>query len=84
MQANNWMPYPEYKPTEEKQYLVTQQVTPTSNIISIRGWCNNLYEKDHVDFFRDQNHPGWYDYDSEWGYYEVKGVVAWQPLPDVY
>lgn len=67
MQANNWMPYPKNKSTEEKQYLVTQQVTPTRK-------CNSLYE----------NYPGWYDYDFGRGYYEVNGIVTWQPLPNVY
>ena len=82
MQANNWMPYPEYKPTEEKQYLVTQQITSTRKIISLRGWSNNLYKKDPCDFFKDQDRPGWYDYDSEWGYFEVPNVIGWQEAPD--
>ena len=82
MQANNWMAYPEYKPVEEKQYLVTQQITPTHKIINLKGWSNNLYKKDPSDFFKDQDHPGWYDCDSEWGYYEVINVIGWQPTPD--
>ena len=82
MQANNWMAYPEYKPVEEKEYLVTQEVAPGCKKINIRGWSNNLYQKDQCDFFEDQSRPGWYGYDSEWGYYEVTNVIGWQPAPD--
>lgn len=82
MQANNWIPYPDNKPTEEKQYLVTRQITPTCKIISLSGWSNNLYKKDPCDFFKDQDRPGWYDHDSEWGYYEITDVIGWQEAPD--
>jgi len=79
---DNWLPYPEYKPTEEKQYLVTRKLTTDRKIVTVQDWSNNLYKKDPADFFREQNRPGWYDYDSEWGYYEVTNVIGWQPAPE--
>lgn len=32
--------------------------------------------------FAGCNHPNFYDYDSECGYYEFDGVSYWMPLPE--
>ena len=85
MQANNWMPYPENKPTQNAAYLVTRQIMKSHKIINIMMWSDNLYEVDVFDFnMEEDSHEGWYDCDSEWGYYEVDNVLAFMPLPEVY
>lgn len=42
----------------------------------------SLASVDEYDF-SDENRPGWYGYDGEWGYYEVDGVTHWMPLPEL-
>lgn len=45
-------------------------------------YTKNLESVDKYDFQGDER-PGWYDYDSEWGYYENTGVLYWMPLPEL-
>ncbi len=33
--------------------------------------------------FKGCNYSGFFDYDSEWGYYEFDGVSHWMPLPEL-
>ena len=49
--------------------------------ISICSFAHNLKKVDKYDF--NTNKSGWYDYDSEWGYYEVSNVTHWMPLPEL-
>lgn len=48
---------------------------------SVRSFAKNLRKVDKYDF--DTNKSGWYDSDSEWGYYEVSNVTHWMPLPEL-
>ena len=45
-------------------------------------FAENLYEVDEYDF-PDDERPGWYYYDSEYGYLEKRDVRYWMPLPEV-
>ena len=49
----------------------------------VLSWANNLEEVDEFDFYNEK-HGGWYELDSEWGYCERNGVIAWMPLPKPY
>ena len=41
-------------------------------------FTTNLYEIDEYDFI-DKKRPGFYEYDSEYGYFEWDGIIAWMP-----
>ena len=51
--------------------------------IDIANYTDNLYEVDKIGFW-DRKRAGWYDYDSNCGYYEAVNVKAWQELPSDY
>ncbi len=68
----DWIPVSERLPEKRGDYLVTQKAVFTD------------YVYRNIAVFTDKKRPGWYKYDSEWGYYEIDGVVAWMPLPEPY
>lgn len=47
----------------------------------ILDYAKDLYEVDDWDFNDKKGKPGWYDYDSEWGYSEIENVAFWAELP---
>lgn len=60
-------------------YLVVYDVSGY-HVYEICRWTPNLHEVDEYDFAEDEyNRSGFYEYDSEWGYYEKK-PIAWQPI----
>lgn len=52
-----------------------------SNSIDICYFAKNLYKIDKYDF-KGKHRAGWFDYDSEYGYWEDDSVIAWMPLPE--
>ena len=52
----------------------------------ILGFVKDLYKYNKYEFwkYKGQKKSGWYDYDTEWGTYEVHGVTAWMELPPLY
>ena len=52
--------------------------------MSISEYAKNLYTIDKYDFYDKKGKPGWYDFSSECGYFEIDGILAWQELPEVY
>ena len=75
-----WIPVSERLPDDRKKCLVTFK----SGYIDIMCYALNLYKVDKYDFSTQKGKAGWYDYDSEWGYYSRDDVVAWMPLPEPY
>ncbi|MCR4674062.1 MAG: DUF551 domain-containing protein [Lachnospiraceae bacterium] len=81
-QKTEWIPVSERLPDKGGQYLVTLHFS-THDVIDVISYARNLYLVDEYDF-SDKKRPGWFDYDSEYGYYERGDVIAWQPLPEPY
>lgn len=61
------------------EYLVTSR-----SGLSILSFAKDLYRVDEYDFWDKKGVSGWFDYDSEYGYIEADGVIAWMPLPEEY
>lgn len=81
-----WISVKDRLPDESGKYLVfSRYVSGNLKIDSfhIRNYSDNLSKVDEYDFDeKEDNRPGWYDYDSECGFYEVGGITHWQPLPE--
>lgn len=73
-----WTPCSEKLPEEEGRYLCWYK-----NRMEVYSFTNNLHKVDNFDFF-GRRYPAFYDYSSEWGYYEADWVEAWMPLPPAY
>lgn len=71
-------------PPKDGTYLVTKKIYGKS-VIDIVSYARSLYIVDKFDFADKKGKGGWYDYDSEYGYYEVtESIIAWQELPKPY
>ena len=68
-------------PPKNGRYLVTLCCR-----VDILNWANDLYKVDEYDFAFDKGKSGWYNYDSEYGYYDIKydKPIAWAELPEPY
>jgi len=73
---NKWIPVSERLPDKNGQYLVTTTSAWGTPLVIIRSFAQNLKKIDQYDFFHAKG-CGWYDYDSEVGYWRDKGVKAW-------
>ena len=63
-------------------YLVTVERTTGKPRVEIKSFAKDLNRVDDFDF--PEHKCGWYDYDSEYGYWEDTNVIAWMPLPQPY
>ena len=75
-----WIPVSE-QPKKDGKYLVTLHFI-THDAVETAKYSNNLHKVDEFDF--PENKAGWYNYDSEYGYYEQDSIIAWMPLPKPY
>ena len=69
---------------EDGTYLVTIKSIINTPMISICLFAKDLYLVNEYDFFDKKGKSGWYDFDSEYGFYENDRVIAWMPLPKPY
>ena len=79
-----WIPYSENSkklPEDRQRCLVTIRDGREPEI-DIVGYATDLHTIDKYDL--PDSKPGWYGFDSEYGYYEQTGVTAWMPLPESY
>ena len=79
LKQNQWIPCEERLPEKDGNYLVCHTICGKTTAVDIAGYAKNLRKVDKYDFTK--NKSGWYQYDSEYGYYETDGINAWMPLP---
>ena len=81
-EQTTWIPVSERLP-EDGTYLVTlERFYGGEPRINMRSFAKDLNKVDDFDFLEHKS--GWYDYDSEYGYWEDTSVIAWMPLPEPY
>jgi len=80
-QEPKWIPVSERLP-EEGTYLVATERIVGAPRIDMKSFAKDLNKVDEFDF--PKHKCGWYDYDSEYGYWEDTKVIAWMPLPEPY
>lgn len=76
-----WISVKDRLPSEDGEYLCCTDFNG-HKAMHIYSFAKNLRKVDKYDF-KGQNRPGWYDYDSEWGYGEMHGVTHWMSLPEL-
>lgn len=78
----NWIKCREQLPNKKGDYLVVKSIMGIYNKIDVCSFALNLHEIDEFDF-PDEHRPGWYDCDSETGYFEWTGIIYWSELPNM-
>ena len=79
---SKWISVNERMPEKNGEYLVTCKFLDYNHVY-IKSYAHNLHKIDEFDFC-DKFRSGWYDYDSEYGFYECSNVIAWMSLPEPY
>lgn len=83
-----WISVKDRLPNKDGEYLVTYRsdIYPNYRLfVGIYVYSSNLSKVNKWDFPKKKyNRNGWYGCDVEYGYYEVKNVIAWMELPEVY
>ena len=68
---------------DRKQFLVLVRAYGGEGFYhKIASYAHDLYKVDEYDFYSKKGKGGWYDYSSEWGYYEIDDVEFWMELPE--
>lgn len=78
-----WIPCNERQPEEDGEYLVTLRWDNYPNGVETLHFTNDLSSVDRVGYAGEKR-PGWYEYDSDYGCYEIDNVIAWMPRPEPY
>ena len=76
----NWNKYPETVPPNDGKYLVVVFLNSCYRVIDICNFASNLRKADKYSF-PNERRAGWYQYDSEWGYFERSDITHWAELP---
>jgi len=79
-EAVNWTKCTDRIPNKDGEYLVVKSIIGMFNKIDVCAFALNLHEIDEFDF-PDEERPGWYEHDSETGYFEWTGITHWAELP---
>ena len=76
-----WIPVTERLPEEDGKYLTVYKsvLNPPIPWIRVCWFAKNLRKVDKYEFPKKK--PGFYESDSEYGYFEVSGITHWMPLP---
>lgn len=81
---SKWIPTAERLPDKDGTFLVTEQAwNVKTRWVRIASYAQNLQKIDPLDF-KGKRHAGWFDYDSEYGHYELSDIIAWMPLKEPY
>lgn len=77
-----WVSVRDRLPDKDGDYLVVKSIMGMYSKIDVCAFTMNLHEADEFDF-PDEDRPGWYEYDSETGYFEWTGITHWAELPEL-
>ena len=80
--VSRWISVDDRLPEQDGKYLVTLHYS-THYLVILSNYTNNLYEIDEYEF-SDKHKPGWYNNDTDYGYYEQRDVSAWMACPKTY
>lgn len=81
--SNDWIPCSQRPPEEDGEYIVTLRWDNYPNSVETLHFTNDLSSVDRVGYAGEKR-PGWYEYDSDYGCYEIDNVIAWMPRPEPY
>ncbi len=76
-QPNNWISVEDRLP-EDGKYLCCFSSLGLGWCIDVLSYASDLNSVDDWDFY-NEHRGGFYDLDSECGYYEISGVAYWRP-----
>lgn len=75
-----WTPVKEKLPDNDCECWVTVTIGGgMRNIVHRCNYTSDLYDVDEYDFINRKGESGFYNYDSEYGHYEIDNVIAWMP-----
>ena len=80
MTNNGWISVEDRLP-EDGKYLCCFSSLGLGWCIDVLSYASDLNSVDDWEFY-NEHHGGFYDLDSEYGYYEISGVAYWRPLPE--
>ena len=72
-------------PKQGKFLCYCKHFEDKSGYFRILGYVFDLYKAGNYAFYeyKKRRKPGWIEYDSEYGTFEVDNVAYWMPLPPV-
>ena len=76
-----WVSVKDRLPSMEGCYLTRWEYYESSGY-KVASFTKNLKEVDDY-IFDDRDRPGWYVYDSEWGFVEEREITHWMPIPKI-
>ena len=79
-ERGEWISVKDRLPETEGEYLCYFN-SSYGSYMKLCRFSFNLKKVDRYDFY-DRERCGWYNYNSEYGYYEDYDVAYWQPLPE--
>ena len=84
---SKWISVSEKLPKKSGEYLCTLQIGNDMRIVKMISFAKNLYKIDRFDFYEKKGKAGFFDFDNNYGFYEISNVIAWDKefkLPDPY
>ena len=76
MKAPRWISVKDRLPEKDGDYLARLR----HGGMKVMGFTHDLRKVDDYQFKRKK--PGWYEYDSEWGFCERNDITHYMPLPE--
>ena len=77
-----WISVKKTLPNVNGTYLCVFDGWDGRSYIKTASFTTNLEKLDEYDF-KGEKRPGWYGYDSEWGFFEYDSITHWMPLPEL-